>query len=160
MRPEVARLRHANRLGRYLFIGVDPEVTGGRSERRERPGTDIALDSFHYSLGPLREVGREVRRSALADVPSRAFLTCYCHRISHRCAMTGIAEWLASIGLGEYAQRFDENVGENPQEDRAGRSRGCCNTRSSDWPSCPENNRTRTRRSDRGYGSVMRRMTS
>src|SRR3984893_9059030 len=110
MRPEVARLRHANRLGRYLFIGVDPEVTGGRSERRERPGTDIALDSFHYSLGPLREVGREVRRSALADVPSRAFLTCYCYRVSHRCAMTGIAEWLASIGLGEYAQRFGENA--------------------------------------------------
>src|SRR5260370_2348846 len=24
--------------------------------------------------------------------------------------MTGIAEWLASIGLGEYAQRFDENA--------------------------------------------------
>src|SRR4030081_1415682 len=25
-------------------------------------------------------------------------------------AMTGIAEWLASIGLGEYAQRFGENA--------------------------------------------------
>jgi hypothetical protein len=25
--------------------------------------------------------------------------------------MTGIAEWLASIGLGEYAQRFAENAG-------------------------------------------------
>ena len=24
--------------------------------------------------------------------------------------MTGIAEWLASIGLGEYAQRFAENA--------------------------------------------------
>jgi len=24
--------------------------------------------------------------------------------------MTGIAEWLASIGLGEYAQRFSENA--------------------------------------------------
>src|SRR6266481_5399891 len=24
--------------------------------------------------------------------------------------MTGIAEWLASIGLGEYAQRFGENA--------------------------------------------------
>ncbi len=37
---------------------------------------------------------------------------------------------------------------------RAGRSRGCCNRRSSDWPSCPGNNRTRSRRSDRGSGSI------
>jgi hypothetical protein len=29
---------------------------------------------------------------------------------AHRCAMTGIAEWLASIGLGEYAERFRENA--------------------------------------------------
>jgi class 3 adenylate cyclase len=64
------------------------------------------------TLGPLRYVAREVRRSALAstDMPLHAFLTCYCHRVSHRCAMTGIAEWLASIGLGEYAQRFSENA--------------------------------------------------
>jgi len=30
--------------------------------------------------------------------------------LAHRCAMTGIAEWLASIGLGEYAERFRENA--------------------------------------------------
>src|SRR2546428_14035447 len=35
---------------------------------------------------------------------------CYSHRIGHRYTMTGIAEWLASIGLGEYAQRFRENA--------------------------------------------------
>src|SRR3954464_2786237 len=35
---------------------------------------------------------------------------CYSHRISHRYTMTGIAEWLASIGLGEYAERFRENA--------------------------------------------------
>ena len=29
---------------------------------------------------------------------------------ARRCAMTGIAEWLASIGLGEYADRFRENA--------------------------------------------------
>src|SRR3954449_11902840 len=29
---------------------------------------------------------------------------------AHRCTMTGIAEWLASIGLGEYADRFRENA--------------------------------------------------
>src|ERR1700712_2777663 len=57
-------------------------------------------------------LGGKARRSPPAsnDVTSHAFLTCYCYRLSHRCAMTGIAEWLASIGLGEYAQRFGENA--------------------------------------------------
>src|SRR5215471_262369 len=35
---------------------------------------------------------------------------CYPHHRGHRYTMTGIAEWLASIGLGEYAQRFAENA--------------------------------------------------
>src|SRR6478672_5533898 len=57
-------------------------------------------------------IWREVRRSALpsTDVPSQASPMWYSHRISHRYTMTGIAEWLASIGLGEYAERFRENA--------------------------------------------------
>src|SRR5881628_3047149 len=35
-----------------------------------------------------------------------AILNC----ISHRYTMASIAEWLASIGLGEYASRFRENA--------------------------------------------------
>src|SRR3954471_4141885 len=57
-------------------------------------------------------MGREVRRLALpsTDVPSQASPMCYSRRIGHRYTMTGIAGWLASIGLGEYAQRFAENA--------------------------------------------------
>src|SRR4051812_41568467 len=35
---------------------------------------------------------------------------CYPDSISHRYTMASIAEWLASIGLGEYASRFRENA--------------------------------------------------
>ncbi len=35
---------------------------------------------------------------------------CYCRDPGHRFAMTPIAEWLASIGLSEYAERFVENA--------------------------------------------------
>ena len=35
---------------------------------------------------------------------------CYCHGATRGFAMTTIAEWLASINLGEYAQRFAENA--------------------------------------------------
>ena len=42
--------------------------------------------------------------------PSHVLITCYCHGINFRCAMAAVAEWLASIGLSEYAQRFAENA--------------------------------------------------
>ena len=36
MRPEVARLRHANRLGRCLFIGVDRKLrVGGPNDAKD-----------------------------------------------------------------------------------------------------------------------------
>src|SRR5262245_47590441 len=34
----------------------------------------------------------------------------YARAIAMGVAMSGIAEWLASIGLGQYAQRFNENA--------------------------------------------------
>src|SRR4029077_12238230 len=48
---------------------------------------------------------RDVKKRETRSEPSRASVT-----VSPRFAMTGIAEWLASIGLGEYAQRFGENA--------------------------------------------------
>src|SRR5262249_38497900 len=44
------------------------------------------------------------------DVPSQASPMCYSHSTSHRYTMTGIAEWLASIGLGEDGQGFAGNA--------------------------------------------------
>jgi predicted ATPase/class 3 adenylate cyclase len=43
---------------------------------------------------------------------SPALRSCYYHEANncHGFAMTSIAEWLGSIGLGEYAQRFAENA--------------------------------------------------
>src|ERR1700756_1316022 len=45
------------------------------------------------------------RRCSFAGLPDVLLLS-----LTNRCAMTGIAEWLASIGLGDYAQRFAENA--------------------------------------------------
>src|SRR3954468_6243626 len=53
--------------------------------------------------------GRRLPAGARADMPSRPVRVIVAGA-GHRFAMTGIAEWLASIGLGEYAQRFSENA--------------------------------------------------
>src|SRR6516162_4419892 len=46
------------------------------------------------------------RRGGVAARGARAAAVCR----STESAMKGVAEWLASIGLGEYAQRFADNA--------------------------------------------------